>query len=82
MSALVDIWTDELAKLRVKGQTLFSGGAGTGPVAAESGHAAQSQKKSSIELARAFVCSFMPVKSPAVLCSEGSVSMLVECFSP
>ncbi|KAL4278470.1 hypothetical protein GQ457_03G000870 [Hibiscus cannabinus] len=80
MSALVDIWTDELAKLRVKGQTLFSGG--SRPVAAESGQVAQSQNKSSIELARAFVCRFMPVKSPAVLCSEGSVSMLVECFSP
>ncbi|MBA0683153.1 hypothetical protein Goari_024827 [Gossypium aridum] len=127
MSALVDIWSDELAKLREKGQTLFS--TGSTPTTAESGQvfrslkkgstesagafvsrvtrvkspvvlcseacqtlfstgststAAESEKKSSTELARAFVnrVTRVKIKSPVVLCSEDSISMLVECFGP
>ncbi|XVE94111.1 hypothetical protein REPUB_Repub01dG0253100 [Reevesia pubescens] len=80
MSALVDIWTNELAKLREKGQTLFSSGSSL--IAAESSQVVQSQENSSTELARAFVSRVMRLNSPVVLCSEGSVSMLVQCFSP
>ncbi|MBA0753015.1 hypothetical protein Gogos_021900 [Gossypium gossypioides] len=141
MSALVDIWSDELAKLREKGQTLFS--TGSTPTTAESGQvvrslkksstesagafvnmigflffmsdflfmdfnyvcacgymerracqtlfstgststAAESEKKSSTELARAFVnrVTRVKIKSPVVLCSEDSISMLVECLGP
>ncbi|XWS62477.1 hypothetical protein CRYUN_Cryun06bG0014600 [Craigia yunnanensis] len=80
MSALVDIWTNELAKLREKGLTLFS--SGSSPITAESSQVFLSQEKSSTEVARAFVSRVMRVNSPVVLCSEGSVSMLVQCFSP
>lgn len=80
MSALVDIWSNELVKSN-----------GSSPSAIESSQSqsqSQSQvvpsheKKSSIEVARAFVSRVMRIKPPVVMCSEGSVSMLVQCFSP
>ncbi|XWS55275.1 hypothetical protein CRYUN_Cryun10bG0161300 [Craigia yunnanensis] len=80
MSALVDIWTNELSKLRKKGLTLFSNG--SSPIATESDQVVRSQEKSSTEVARAFVSRVMRVNSPVVLWSESSVSMLVQCFSP
>ncbi|MBA0829181.1 hypothetical protein Goarm_013801 [Gossypium armourianum] len=80
MSALVDIWSDEFAKLREKGQTLFS--TGSTHTTAESGQVVRSLKKGSTESAGAFVSRVTRVKSPVVLCSEGSISVLVECFSP
>ncbi|EOX97202.1 hypothetical protein QQP08_007238 [Theobroma cacao] len=76
MSGLVDKWRTELAKLREKGQTLFS--SGSSPAAAsgvESGQVVQQQQeRSSNGLMQVFVT--------RVMCSEGSVSMLVHCFSP
>lgn len=80
MSALVDIWSNELGKLREKGQTLFS--SDSSPISAESTQVVGSQEKSSTEVARAFVGRVMRVSSTLVPCSEGSVSMLVQCFSP
>ncbi|MBA0854640.1 hypothetical protein Goshw_002951, partial [Gossypium schwendimanii] len=57
-------------------QTFFSTGS--------TSTAAESEKKSSTELARAFVnrVTRVKIKSPVVLCSEDSISMLVECFVP
>ncbi|XVF00628.1 hypothetical protein REPUB_Repub04eG0017200 [Reevesia pubescens] len=80
MSALVDIWTNELAKLKEKGQTLFS--SGSSPIATESTQVVRPQEKSSTEVARAFVSRAMRVNTPIMLLSEGSVSLLVQCFSP
>ncbi|GMY05907.1 hypothetical protein FCV25MIE_01146 [Fagus crenata] len=78
MSGLVDMWTSEMAKLREKGQTIFSNG--TSPTNAESNQRVQPKEGSSTGLVTAF-SRFMPINSPVVLCSEASLSMLVDCFS-
>ncbi|OMO75269.1 hypothetical protein CCACVL1_16261 [Corchorus capsularis] len=62
MSALVDIWTTEYAKLRENGQTLFS--SGSGPFAAE---CSQVVLKNSTEVARAFVSRVKGVKLNVVI---------------
>lgn len=80
MSALVDIWTSELAKMREKGQTNFSNGSSPA-------NAASSQKIQPIEggsstgLVQAF-SQFMRANSPvSPRYSEASVSMVVEYLS-
>ncbi|GLT44319.1 hypothetical protein SLA2020_182240 [Shorea laevis] len=75
MSGIIDMWTSELAKLREKGQTLFPSGSSRASV--ESAQVAGPQERNSSRLARAFVDRFMQPKL-----SEGSVSMLVQWFSP
>ena len=72
------MWTSEMAKLREKGQTIFSNG--TSPTNAESNQRVQPKEGSSTGLVTAF-SRFMPINSPVVLCSEASLSMLVDCFS-
>ena len=75
MFGLVDMWTSETAKLREKGQTMFSNGSSL--TNAESRQSVQAKQESSIGLVPAF-SRFMRVNSPVVLYSEVSVSML-EC---
>ncbi|KAI8027961.1 hypothetical protein LOK49_LG02G03559 [Camellia lanceoleosa] len=77
MPGLVDKWTSELAKLRnKKDRTIFE--AGSSPTTPESSQMVQAQEKSATNFA-----SVMPkLNLPLFTCSEASVSMLVECFSP
>ncbi|XVF68199.1 hypothetical protein PTKIN_Ptkin10aG0185500 [Pterospermum kingtungense] len=78
MSGLVDKWTTEFSKLREKGQSLFfNSSSPTSDTGVQSDQVVQvqAQEKSSIT-------QFMPRKSPLMLCSQDSVSMLVHCFSP
>ncbi|KAK9988227.1 hypothetical protein SO802_028466 [Lithocarpus litseifolius] len=79
MSGLVDMWTSQMAKLREKGQTMFSNGSSL--TNAESSQRVQANEKeeSSTGLVPAF-SRFMRVNSPVVLYSEASVSVL-ECLS-
>ena len=79
MSGLVDKWTSEMAKLREKGQTMFSNGSSL--TNAESSQRVQAKEKeeNSTGLVPAF-SRFMRVNSPVVLYSEASVSIL-ECLS-
>ncbi|KAF5178168.1 hypothetical protein FRX31_032239 [Thalictrum thalictroides] len=77
MSALIDIWTTELAKLREKkGETLLpSGSNSNNPAAAAAGMELKS--KSSI-LGR-----LLPCKSGSELVySEDTISIILECISP
>ncbi|OMO92172.1 hypothetical protein COLO4_17778 [Corchorus olitorius] len=76
MSGIVDKCTREFAKVREKGQALFSSGSTR---SVESGQVVQPQERSSNGLIQAFVTR---VNSTLLPCSEGSVSMLVQCFSP
>ncbi|KAF8013595.1 hypothetical protein BT93_I1448 [Corymbia citriodora subsp. variegata] len=73
MSGVVDKWT---RKLREKGQAIFSAGS-----ANSAGEAGQAETGSPGWLSPAF-SRVKQGRSPAVLCSEASVGMLVECFSP
>ncbi|KAI6701257.1 hypothetical protein NL676_015581 [Syzygium grande] len=74
MSGVVDKWT---RKVREKGQAIFSAGS-----ANSAGEAAgQAETGSSGWLSPVFG-RVKQVRSPALLCSEASVCMLVECFSP
>ncbi|GKV24363.1 hypothetical protein SLEP1_g33983 [Rubroshorea leprosula] len=76
MSGIIDMWTSELAKLQEKGQTrLFPSGSNRARV--ESTQVAGPQERNSSRLAPAFVDRFMQPKL-----SEGSVSMIVQWFSP
>nr|POF24602.1 hypothetical protein CFP56_77968 [Quercus suber] len=79
MSGLVDKWTSEMAKLREKGQTMFSNGSSL--TNAESSQRVQTKEKeeSSTGLVPAF-SRFMRVNLPVMLYSEASVSIL-ECSS-
>ncbi|KAK7821366.1 hypothetical protein CFP56_037780 [Quercus suber] len=79
MSGLVDKWTSEMAKLREKGQTMFSNGSSL--TNAESSQRVQTKEKEegSTGLVPAF-CRFMRVNLPVMLYSEASVSIL-ECSS-
>ncbi|KAG8497737.1 hypothetical protein CXB51_007419 [Gossypium anomalum] len=80
MSGVVDKWRRELTKLREKSQSIFS--TGSSPASVESDQVVQSQERSSNGLIQGFVTQVMPGKSTMVPCSEGSISMLVDCFSP
>lgn len=77
MSALVDIWTSELAKLREKANQAISNPANT-----ESSPKVQLQpmEESSTWLSQAF-SRFNRVNSSVVLYSEASVSMIVDYLS-
>ncbi|KAL3722481.1 hypothetical protein ACJRO7_034799 [Eucalyptus globulus] len=73
MSGVIDKWT---RKLREKGQAIFSAGS-----ANSAGEAGQAETGSSGWLSPVFSRA-KQVGSPSLLCSEASVGMLVECFSP
>jgi hypothetical protein len=79
MSAVVNIWTTEVAKLEEKGQTLHSNG--SSPTNhAESSHKVEPKEEAATGLLQAF-SRFKRVNSPVVLYSEASISMLLECLS-
>ncbi|KAJ6985433.1 hypothetical protein NC653_023400 [Populus alba x Populus x berolinensis] len=71
MSGLVDIWTSKVAKLREKGRTIWSSGLSPTNIEGSSRVA-----NSSPALIRG-----MRVGSPALVYSEASLSMLMDCFS-
>ncbi|KAI3441344.1 uncharacterized protein J3R85_002623 [Psidium guajava] len=73
MSGVVDKWT---RKLRERGQAIFSAGS-----ANSAGEAGQPEAGSS-GLLSPVLRRVKLVRSPALLRSEASVCMLVECFSP
>ncbi|KAK7841940.1 hypothetical protein CFP56_014647 [Quercus suber] len=79
MSGLVDMWTREMAKLREKGQTMFSNGSSLTNAESSQRVQAKDKEESSTGLFPAF-SRFTRVSSPVVLYSEASVSML-ECLS-
>ncbi|PIA52422.1 hypothetical protein AQUCO_01000353v1 [Aquilegia coerulea] len=71
MSALIDIWTSELAKMREKGETLFPSGSKNPATGAEV------KSKSSI-----FARLFEFKAGSEVVYSEATISMILECISP
>ena len=77
MSGLVDIWTGELAKLREKGQAVWSSGSSPTNVESSKG------EEGSLRLVKPLPASIrgMRVKSPALTYSEASLSMLVDCLN-
>ena len=68
-----------MAKLREKGQTMFSNGLSLTNAESSQRVQAKEEEESSTGLVSAF-SRFMRVNSPVVLYSEGSVSIL-ECLS-
>lgn len=71
MSALVDIWSRELTKIREKEQSLNS--------------AAQPLQENMDKSSSGFAvvaAKLMQFNKPRFLFSEASISMLVECFNP
>ncbi|KAL4615592.1 hypothetical protein ACB092_07G137500 [Castanea dentata] len=79
MSGLVDMWTSMMAKLREKGQTMFSNGSSLTNVESSQRVQAKEKEVSSTGLVPDF-SRFLRVNSPVVLYSEASVSIL-ECLS-
>ncbi|WCJ33821.1 hypothetical protein M5689_015158 [Euphorbia peplus] len=78
MSAIIDIWTQELAKLREQGQTLWSSGSNH-----ESNNVAQAEASSSmLPKSLGSLVHSMKVKSTSTLsCSEASLSIINDYFS-
>ena len=81
MSGVVDIWTTEMAKLKEKGQPLFSKGSGPSNAGSFDGVKKREGSSASKGLSLAF-SRVMGANSALALCSEASVSMIVECSSP
>ncbi|GFY89649.1 hypothetical protein Acr_06g0015890 [Actinidia rufa] len=77
MSALVDIWTSELAKMRNGAQTASP--SGPIPAAPESTQVVQAQGNGSTTLITSVLTK---LKSRLSAHSEASLFMLVECCSP
>ncbi|KAI5661023.1 hypothetical protein M9H77_20346 [Catharanthus roseus] len=78
MSGLVDMWTNEVAKLREKGSSAISSGTTSeGSRRRMIGDEIDNERTSlsKKELVR-------QIKMPSFHCSEASVSMLLDCFSP
>ncbi|KAF2305857.1 hypothetical protein GH714_008465 [Hevea brasiliensis] len=78
MSGLVDIWTAELAKLREKGQAIWSSKSST--TTSEPSKLARSEGANQAESLATLVRG-MRVKSSGLAFSEASLSMLIDCFS-
>ncbi|KDP46189.1 hypothetical protein JCGZ_10029 [Jatropha curcas] len=78
MSALVDIWTAEHAKLRQKGQTIWS--TGSTPTNPESSHVVRTEEGSMVKSLATFVRGIR-LKSSGLAYSEASISTIVDCFS-
>ena len=80
MSAVVDIWTRELAKLREKGQSIYSDGSSPRKNNnAESSQKVQAKEEGSTGLVQAF-SRFKRANSPKLIYSDASISMLVDSF--
>lgn len=81
MSGLIDMWTEQLAKIRNKGSTdLASGSSST---AAESSQVVQPKERSGTLIQwPPNIANALPKISSTLAYSEASLSMLVECFSP
>ena len=77
MSGLIDIWTTEMAKLKQKGQTLFS--TGSGQSNAGSVEEVKGKEMSSTVLNSAFGKIIGPNSALARVSSEASVFMVVAC---
>ncbi|PIA52423.1 hypothetical protein AQUCO_01000354v1 [Aquilegia coerulea] len=78
MSGLIDMWTSELAKLRQKGETMFTNGAKNPPAGTE-------LKSKSIFGSSPLALSPIFHSKPAgteVIYTEATISMLMDCFSP
>ncbi|KAJ6671305.1 hypothetical protein OIU85_015096 [Salix viminalis] len=80
MPGLVDIWMSNLAKLREKGQTIWS--SGSSPNIGESNEVVQGEE-GSLRLAKSWAALSRGtrVNSPAVVFSEASLAMLIDCLS-
>uniref|UniRef100_A0A2K1Z620 Uncharacterized protein n=1 Tax=Populus trichocarpa TaxID=3694 RepID=A0A2K1Z620_POPTR len=81
MSGLVDIWTSKVAKLREKGRPIWSSGSSPTNIG-ESNKVAQGEE-GSLRLAKSSPALIrgMRVSLPALVYSEASLSMLMDCFS-
>ncbi|CAK7329773.1 unnamed protein product [Dovyalis caffra] len=81
MSGLVDIWTSELAKLREKGQNIWS--SGSSPTDTAESSKVVPGEEGSLRLAKTLPALIrgMRVNSPVLAYSEASLSMLIDCFS-
>ncbi|PIN08282.1 hypothetical protein CDL12_19135 [Handroanthus impetiginosus] len=81
MSGLVDIWTEEVAKLREKGQAVFSAGS-TARTSEEAAHVDERTGGGSFWWQTGLAAQVLRVKElPSLKWSEASVSMLVDIFS-
>ncbi|KAE8008435.1 hypothetical protein FH972_004949 [Carpinus fangiana] len=80
MSAVVDIWTRELAKLREKDQSIYSDGSSPRNNNAESSLKVQAKEEGSTGLVQAFISRFKRANSPMLIYSDASISMLVDSF--
>lgn len=74
-----DMWT----KLKEKGETIFSGGGGWKPSSLEHNLHGIKEKEKSSSTGLPMVASSQrkEVDRPWLMCSEASLSMLVDCFS-
>ncbi|KAF7127846.1 hypothetical protein RHSIM_Rhsim11G0170900 [Rhododendron simsii] len=81
MSGLVDMWTEEQAKIRNKGSADIPSGSGPIP-APESSQPVQPKERSSLFQWPPTVTSVFPKISSPFAYSEASLTMLVQCFSP
>nr|KYP66018.1 hypothetical protein KK1_012296 [Cajanus cajan] len=77
MSALVDIWTKEVSKLRDKDQTIYSASAAT-----QHESALASQEKDNNSSGVPVLGKLMQFNKPRFMFSEASLSMFVQCFNP
>lgn len=86
MSALVDIWTNELAKLRNNNDDNGTGGSQTLWSSLNNNHAAVhadgERRSPATASASAGLVDRFAMKKKKLHCSEASLSMLVHCFSP
>ncbi|KAH7835963.1 hypothetical protein Vadar_031501 [Vaccinium darrowii] len=81
MSGLIDMWTEQLAKIRNKGSTDLT--SGSSPTAAESSQVVQPKERSGTLIQwPPSITNALPKISSTLAYSEASLSMLVECFSP
>ncbi|KAJ4716422.1 Formin-like protein [Melia azedarach] len=82
MSALIDIWTSEVDKLRQKGSTISPSGSTHVDVEANTTDNKQEIKSFLLAGKVSAFLQEMKVHSLAFPYSEASVSMLLDCFSP
>ncbi|GMN37503.1 hypothetical protein TIFTF001_006878 [Ficus carica] len=80
MSGLVDRWTEEKAKMKEKGRTLFSKGSGSGPSSSSSSSVEEVVKgKEWSSMGLSSDSSKILGNSALLLSSEASVFMVVLC---
>ncbi|KAJ6345918.1 hypothetical protein OIU78_008556 [Salix suchowensis] len=81
MPGIVDIWMSNLAKLREKGQAIWSSGSSPTSIG-ESNEVVQGEE-GSLRLAKSWAALSRGtrVNSPALVFSEASLAMLMDCLS-